>query len=140
MRIARVFSPVAICSSLVIGLSGCALVATVSPDVDSQLLPDTSALHTAAPVAYPTPRFVPSDATMIRIDYDTRSGTAIMTYTSEKHTTAGACTGGVHTPTPPLQDTWWPVTGIPHTSSACAGGWSVFTIGNQVFASTTGES
>ncbi|GAA0438295.1 hypothetical protein [Leifsonia naganoensis] len=131
----RTVGLIAAASAAALVLSGCSVVEAFSPHVDAQIF-DTAKEFKAAKVStFGSPTFVPDDATIIRVDYDTQTGAAILTYTSPTILAKDVCSGGGPTPKPGIQDSWWPVDGIPEKSTTCPGGWSVFSLGQQVWAS-----
>jgi hypothetical protein len=121
---------------LVAALSGCSVVAAFTPHVDPAIYDTAKELKAAKTTTIGATPFVPDDATVIRIDYDTQSGEAILTYTSPSLLKPNVCKlTKVAAPKPTIQDSWWPISGIPENASyACPGGWSAFTIGQQVYA------
>ncbi|CAM5368326.1 hypothetical protein [Leifsonia shinshuensis] len=121
---------------LVAALSGCSVVAAFSPHVDPAIYDTAKDFNAANTKNIGSPTFVPDDATVIRVDYDTQSGEAIMTYASPTLLKKDSCTV-VKTPAakPTIQDSWWPISGIPTDASySCPGGWSAFHIGTQLYA------
>ena len=118
----------------VLALSGCSVVTAFTPHVEPAIYDTAKEFAAADSSAFGSPAFVPDDATVIRVDYDTETGEAIMTYASKVHVAEGTCTGQTATPKPTIQDSWWPITGLPATVSDCGGGWSAFTVGDQVYA------
>lgn len=121
---------------LVAALSGCSVVAAFTPHVEPAIYATAKDLAAAKATTIGPTSFVPDDATVIRIDYDTQSGEAIMTYTSASLLKPDACKlTKVAPPKPTIQDSWWPISGIPANASySCPGGWSAFTIAKQVYA------
>lgn len=121
---------------LVAVLSGCSVVSAFTPHVEPAIYDTAKELKSADIKAVGSPSFVPDDATIIRIDYDTQSGEAIMTYTSTALLTKDVCKlTTVAPPKPTIQDSWWPVSGVPANASfQCPGGWSAFTIAQHVYA------
>ncbi|MBN9629163.1 MAG: hypothetical protein J0I18_00895 [Actinobacteria bacterium] len=119
---------------LVAALSGCSVVAAFTPHVEPAIYDTAKELTAANNTAIGSTAFVPDDATVIRIDFDTQTGEAIMTYTSPTLLRPNVCTGTAATPKPSIQDSWWPVSGIPPQGSACPGKWIAFSIGQQVYA------
>lgn len=115
-------------------LSGCSVVSVFTPHVEPAIFDTAKAFKAANTSAYGSPAFVPDDATIIRVDYDPQNGEAIMTYASKTHLAEGACTGETAIPKPGIQDSWWPTTNLPPKGVSCAGGWSTFAIGDQVYA------
>lgn len=121
-------------SAAALALSGCSVVAAFTPHVDAEIYDSAKEFKAADTAVFGSPTFVPDDATIIRVDYDTESGAAILTYTSPTLLAKDVCSGETATPKPAIQDSWWPVDGIPEKASTCPGGWSAFAIGQQVFA------
>lgn len=126
-------------AALALALSGCSVIQVFTTHVESAIYESAQEFR-ANSSRLGSPAFVPDDATIIRVDYDTRIGEAIMTYTSPTHLAQGACTTEAPTPRPTTQDSWWPITSLPEKALDCGGGWSAFTIGDQVYAArgTTG--
>jgi hypothetical protein len=118
-----------------LALSGCSVVAAFTPHVDAQIFDTAKEFKAANTAVFGSPTFVPDDATIIRVDYDTQSGAAILTYTSPTLLAPDVCKSQTTAPKPDIQDSWWPVDGIPQTAAKCPGGWSAFAIGQQVWAS-----
>lgn len=120
---------------LVAALSGCSVVAAFTPHVEPAIYDTAKELKAAKNAEIRSTPFVPDDAKVIRVDYDTQTGEAIMTYTSPTLLTKDVCKlTTVAPPKPTIQDSWWPISGIPANASyACPGGWSGFTIGPQVY-------
>ncbi|MGH1525786.1 hypothetical protein ACRAWC_17735 [Leifsonia sp. L25] len=130
---------------LVAALSGCSVVAAFTPHVDPSIYDTAKDFRAADTARIGSPSFVPSDATVIRVDYDTQSGEAIMTYISPELLKKDVCKlTNVAPPKPTIQDSWWPISGIPANASySCPGGWSAFAIAQQVYAvrpATSGTS
>lgn len=120
---------------LVAALTGCSVVSAFTPHVDPSIYDTAKDFDAANTKKIGSPSFVPADATVIRVDYDTQSGEAIMTYTSPTLLKKDVCKqANTAAPKPTIQDSWWPISGIPATSSSCPGGWSAFAIGQQLFA------
>lgn len=119
---------------LVAALSGCSVVAAFTPHVEPAIYDTVKDYKTASNATVAVPSFLPDDATVIRVDYDTQSGEAIMTYTSAKQLAPNVCTKVTTAPRPTIQDSWWPTTGIPEKVSLCPGDWSVFAVGSQLYA------
>ena len=121
---------------LVAALSGCSVVAAFTPHVDPSIYDTAKDFDAADTTRIGSPSFVPADATLIRVDYDTQSGEAIMTYSSPTLLKKDVCKQTtVAPPKPTIQDSWWPISGIPANASySCPGGWSAFTIAAQVYA------
>jgi len=120
--------------TLALALSGCSVITAFEPHVSSEIYDTAKDMKAANTKAFGSPTFVPDDATIIRVDYDTQDGSAIMTYTSKMHVAPGTCAKEVPVPKPTIQDSWWPVDGLPADASGCPGGWSAFAIGQQVWA------
>lgn len=127
-------------SALMLALSGCTVIDAFTPHVDPAIYDTAKEYKAADTAAFGSPTFVPDDATLIRVDYDTRSKDAIMTYTSKTHFAAGTCTKPAVLPKPEIQDSWWPLNGVPATGVSCPGGWAAFAIGDQVYAAFPGTS
>ncbi len=121
-------------AALVLTLSGCSVLSAFTPHVEAEIYDSAKEFTAAKTVAFGSPSFVPADATIIRVDYDTETKGAIMTYTSKTHYVKGTCTKETGIPKPDIKDSWWPVDGFPATAVSCPGGWSAFTIGDQVYA------
>ncbi|WP_295119198.1 hypothetical protein [uncultured Leifsonia sp.] len=119
---------------LVAALSGCSVVAAFTPHVEPAIYDTVKDYKAASHPTVAAPSFMPDDATVIRIDYDTQTGEAIMTYASAKQLAPKVCTKVTTAPKPTIQDSWWPTTGIPEKVSLCPGNWSVFAIGSQLYA------
>ncbi len=119
---------------LVVALSGCSVMATFTPHVEPAIYDTAKDLQASKNTSIGSTTFVPDDATVIRIDYDTQTNEAIMTYTSPTLLRPDVCTGAAKTTTPSIQDSWWPVSGIPAEGSTCPGNWVAFAIGQQVYA------
>ncbi|WP_025156682.1 hypothetical protein [Leifsonia aquatica] len=117
-----------------LALSGCSVIAAFAPHVDAQIYDSAKEMKAAKTSTFGSPQFVPDDATIIRVDYNTETGAAIMTYTSPTLLAKDVCSGEVATPKPGIQDSWWPIDGAPEKASKCPGGWSAFAIGQQVYA------
>ncbi|WP_348788620.1 hypothetical protein [Leifsonia sp. NPDC080035] len=122
---------------LAFALSGCSVVAAFTPHVEPAIYDTAKEFKAADTSPIGSPTFIPDDATVIRVDYDTETGAAIMTYASKKLLVDGVCKTQTTAPKPTIDDSWWPVTGIPSTASKCADGWSAFAIGSQVYAART---
>ena len=120
--------------ALALALSGCSVITAFEPHVSSEIYDTAKDMKAANTAVFGSPEFVPDDATIIRVDYDTQDGSAIMTYTSKTHVAPGTCAKEVPVPKPTIQDSWWPVDGLPAKAGDCGGGWSGFAIGDQVFA------
>ncbi|MFF2053139.1 hypothetical protein ACFVU2_16170 [Leifsonia sp. NPDC058194] len=127
-------------SAAALALSGCSVVEAFSPHVDAQIYDSAKEFKAVKTAAFGSPAFVPDDATIIRVDYDTQSGAAILTYASPTLLAKDVCSGETTTPKPAIQDSWWPVDGLPEKSSKCPGGWSAFAIGQQVYAALPAKS
>jgi hypothetical protein len=123
-----------------LALSGCSVVAAFSPHVDAQIYDSAKEFTASDTAAFGSPRFVPDDATIIRVDYDTQTGAAMMTYTSPTLLAKGVCSGDAAIPKPSIADSWWPVDGFPEKATSCPGGWSAFAIGQQVYAAMSPAS
>lgn len=121
---------------LLLALSGCSAVAAFTPHVQPAIFDTAKEFRAADTAVLGSAGFVPDDATVIRVDYDSESGEAIMTYTSPTHLAAGAC-GAEPTapkPKPTILDSWWPVSGIPEKVYDCKEGWGAFIVNDQVYA------
>lgn len=118
----------------VAALTGCSVVAAFTPHVEPAIYDTAKELQASKNASVGTTTFVPDDATVIRIDYDTQTNEAIMTYTSPTLLRPEVCKGASKTGKPSIQDSWWPVSGVPAEGSACPGGWVAFAIGQQVYA------
>lgn len=123
-------------AALAVTLTGCSVVAAFVPHVDSAIYDSAKEFTPTSTAAFGSPTFVPDDATIIRVDYDTKGGGAILTYSSKTHFVAGTCEKAAPVPKPTVQDSWWPVDGIPAQGVSCPGGWTAFLIGDQVYAAT----
>ncbi|MGO4592972.1 hypothetical protein AB4Z18_04025 [Leifsonia sp. 2TAF2] len=130
----RTAGVIATTSALALALSGCSVVSAFEPHVDSAIWDTAKEMKASDTAVFGSPTFIPDDATIIRVDYDTQAGTAILTYTSKTHVIPKVCTKSVPMPKPDIQDSWWPVDGLPPKASGCPGGWSAFTVGDQVWA------
>jgi hypothetical protein len=130
----RIAGVLATTSVLALALSGCSVAGALGPQVESAIWDTSKDMKASGTAVFGSPNFVPDDATVIRVDYDTTNGTAIMTYTSPTHVAPNTCQKETATPKPTIQDSWWPIDGLPAKSSDCGGGWSAFAIGNQVWA------
>ena len=120
---------------LVVALSGCSVVAAFTPHVTPAIYDTAKEFNAANTKSIGSPSFVPDDATVIRVDYDTHTGEAIMTYASPTLLKKDVCKQtNSPAPKPTIQDSWWPISGIPATASSCPGGWSAFAIGQQLYA------
>jgi len=121
---------------LVAALSGCSVVAAFTPHVEPAIYDTAKELTAAKSTTIGSTSFVPDDATVIRVDYDSQSREAIMTFTSPTLLRPNICTASTSAPPKPtIQDSWWPISGIPTNASfTCPGGWIAFTIGQQVYA------
>ncbi|WP_434318330.1 hypothetical protein [Leifsonia sp. P73] len=121
---------------LVAALTGCSVVSAFTPHVDPSIYDTAKDFNAADTTRIGSPSFVPADATVIRVDYDTQSREAIMTFTSPTLLAKDVCKlTNVAPPKPTIQDSWWPISGIPANASySCPGGWSAFTIATQVYA------
>lgn len=127
-------------SAAALALSGCSVVAAFTPHVEAQIYDSAKEFKAANTAVFGSPTFVPDDATIIRVDYDTESGAAILTYASPTLLAKDVCTGQTTAPKPDIQDSWWPVDGVPETASKCPGGWSAFAIGQQIYAALPAKS
>jgi hypothetical protein len=127
-------------SAAVLALSGCSVVSAFAPHVDAAIYDDAKQMKAANTATYGSPKFVPEDATIIRVDYDTQTGAAIMTYTSPTLLAKDVCSGDHAIPKPGIQDSWWPIDGFPEKATSCPGGWVAFAIGQQVYAALPGTS
>ncbi|MFF1574779.1 hypothetical protein ACFVWR_18720 [Leifsonia sp. NPDC058292] len=123
-------------SAVAASLTGCSVIAAFTPHVDSAIYADAKEFTATATSAFGSPAFVPDDATIIRVDYDTQGKGAILTYTSKTHFKAGTCTKATKMQKPDIQDSWWPVNGIPDQGVSCPAGWTAFAAGDQIYAST----
>ena len=121
-------------SAVAVTLTGCSVVSAFTPHVDSAIFADMKAFTPSATSAFGSPSFLPDDATIIRVDYDTQNRAAIMTYVSKTHFKAGTCDKPAAVPKPDIEDSWWPISGIPAQGVSCPGGWTGFLIGDQVYA------
>jgi hypothetical protein len=130
----RTAGAVAAASALLLGLSGCSVVAAFSPHVEAEIYDTAKDLAADKASAIGMPGFIPDDATVIRVDWDTQTGAAILTYTSPTHYKEGTCSGEVPLPKPSIQDSWWPIASLPATALSCSDGWTGFVIGNETFA------
>ncbi|WP_223691725.1 hypothetical protein [Leifsonia poae] len=135
MRHIRLAGLLVATSATAIALSGCSVIAAFTPHVDSDIFDTAKELTPSVTAAFGSPAFIPADATIIRVDYDTEGTGAILTYTSKTHFAAGTCTKTTSIPKPSVQDSWWPVDGMPKEAQSCPGGWAAFAIGDQVYAS-----
>ncbi len=126
---------VAVSSALIVAtLSGCSVLQSFAPNVTSDIFASHTDFKNGSTTGFGSPTWLPDDATTIRVDYRNDGSAAILTYTSKGHFASGTCTASTAVPKPPVQDSWWPVTGLPATAVSCPGGWSAFVIGDQVFA------
>ncbi|WP_431218655.1 hypothetical protein [Leifsonia xyli] len=130
----RTAGVIATTSALALALSGCSVVGAFGPHVSAEIFDTAKEMKAANTAVFGSPKFVPDDATIIRVDYDTSDGSAIMTYSSKAHVAPGTCATEVPMPKPTIQDSWWPVDGLPAKAGDCGGGWSGFAIGDQVYA------
>jgi hypothetical protein len=120
---------------LVVALSGCSVVSAFTPHVEPAIYDTAKDFNAADTSSIGSPSFIPDDATVIRVDHDTHTGEAIMTYTSATLLKKDVCKEtNAPAPKPTIQDSWWPISGIPATSASCPGGWSAFGIGQQLYA------
>lgn len=136
----RTVGLIAAASVAALALSGCSVVEAFTPHVDAQIFDSAKEFKAAKVSTFGSPAFVPDDATIIRVDYDTQTGAAILTYTSPTLLAKDVCTGQTTAPKPAIQDSWWPIDGVPETASKCPGGWSAFAIGQQVYAALPAKS
>ena len=109
-------------------------MAAFTPHVDSAIYDSAKKLKASSTAAFGSPGFIPDDAALIRADYDTTGGGAILTYSSKTHFAPGTCTTPAPIPKPTVQDSWWPIDGLPASGFRCSGGWTAFVIGDQVYA------
>lgn len=123
-------------SAVAVALSGCSVIGAFTPHVDSAIYADAKEFTASATSAFGSPTFLPDDATIIRVDYDTQGKGAILTYTSKTHFKAGTCTAATKMLKPDIQDSWWPSAGVPAQGVSCPGGWTAFAAGDQIYAST----
>lgn len=123
-------------SAVAATLTGCSVIGAFTPHVDSAIYADAKEFTASATSAFGSPAFVPDDATIIRVDYDTQGKGAILTYTSKTHFKAGTCTKAVKMQKPEIQDSWWPAAGVPEQGVSCPGGWTAFAAGDQIYAAT----
>jgi hypothetical protein len=130
----RTAGVIATISLLALTLSGCSVVSAFEPHVESEIFDTAKDMNAAGTSAFGSPAFVPDDATIIRVDYDRQNGSAILTYTSPTLLKPDVCKAKVAVPKPAIQDSWWPVDGLPADAAGCPGGWSAFAIGQQVWA------
>lgn len=130
----RIAGVIASTSLLALTLTGCSVANAFGPPIQSEIFDTAKDMKASGTSAFGSPGFVPDDATIIRVDYDRQNGTAILTYTSPTLLKPDVCTKKVPVPKPAIQDSWWPVDGLPPEASGCPGGWSAFAIGQQVWA------
>jgi len=130
----RIAGVLATTSVLALALSGCSVASALGPQVESGIWDTAKDMKASDTAVFGSPKFIPDDATVIRVDYDTHNGTAIMTYTSHAHVAPNTCQKDTAVPKAAIQDSWWPVDGLPAKASDCGGGWSAFAIGDQVWA------
>ncbi|WP_374009748.1 hypothetical protein [Leifsonia sp. LS-T14] len=130
----RTIGVIATMSAIAVALSGCSVLTAFEPHVSAEIFDSAKEMKATNTAVFGSPSFVPDDATIIRVDYDTQNGSAILTYTSKTHLAPGTCTKETTAPKPAIQDSWWPVDGIPAKAGDCGDGWSVFAIGDQVWA------
>ena len=135
MSRARTAFFVASASALALGLSGCSVIGAFTPHVDSAIYPSAKELKAASTATFGSPSFIPDDAKLVRVDYDTKGAGAILTYASAKHFAPGTCQAAAPIPKPTVLDSWWPIDGLPASGFRCPGGWTAFLIGDQVYAS-----
>lgn len=136
----RTVGLIAAASAAALALSGCSVVEAFAPHVDAQIYDSAKEFAAAKTSTFGSPSFVPEDATIIRVDYDTQTGAAILTYTSPTLLAKDVCSGETATPKPAIQDSWWPVDGLPEKATTCPGGWAAFAIGQQVYAALPARS
>ena len=97
---------------LVVALSGCSVVSAFTPHVEPAIYDTAKDFNAANTSSIGSPSFVPDDATVIRVDYDTHTGEAIMTYTSATLLKKDVCKeSNAPAPKPTIQDSWWPISG-----------------------------
>lgn len=130
----RTAGVIATISLLALTLSGCSVVSAFEPHVEADIFDTAKDMKAAGTSAFGSPGFVPDDATIIRVDYDRQNGSAILTYGAKSIIKPNVCTTEVPVPKPPIQDSWWPVDGLPPKAYRCPGGWTAFNIGEQVWA------
>ncbi|MGO4534550.1 hypothetical protein [Leifsonia sp. 2MCAF36] len=130
----RTAGVIATTTALAFALSGCSVLTAFEPHVSSEIFDTAKDLKAAHAPVVGSPSFIPDDATIIRVDYDTQDGSAILTYSSKTHLVPNTCTKPTAVPKPTIQDSWWPVDGFPAQAGDCGGGWSAFAIGDQVWA------
>ncbi|MDR6613971.1 hypothetical protein [Leifsonia sp. 1010] len=130
----RTAGVIATTSALALALSGCSVLTAFEPHVDSAIWDTAKEMKASNTALFGSPTFVPDDATVIRVDYDTQNGSAIMTYTSHTRVAPNTCQKDTAIPKPAIEDSWWPVQGIPDKASDCGGGWVAFAVGDQVWA------
>jgi hypothetical protein len=116
-------------------LTGCSVITAFVPHVEAAIYADMKEFTPSGTSAFGSPAFLPDDATLIRVDYDTQGKGAIMTYTSPTHFKAGTCDKPTKVAAPDIQDSWWPLEGVPTDGFSCPGGWTAVAIGTQVYAS-----
>ncbi|MFF1634401.1 hypothetical protein [Leifsonia sp. NPDC058248] len=121
-------------STLAIGLTGCSVISAFTPHVDSAIFASAKEFTPSATASFGSPAFIPADASIIRVDYDTQGKGAILTYTSKTHFVKGTCEKAAPLPTTQIQDSWWPVAALPKQGVSCPGGWTAFAIGDQIYA------
>jgi hypothetical protein len=136
----RTVGVIATTSALALALSGCSVLTAFEPHVSAEIFDTAKDMKAANTAVFGSPSFVPEDAAIIRVDYDTHDGSAIMTYTSKTHLLPNTCTKETVVPKPTIQDSWWPVDGLPAKAGDCGGGWSAFAIGDQVWAAKAATS
>lgn len=121
-------------STVAVALTGCSVITAFTPHVDSAIFATTKELTPTATASFGSPSFIPADASIIRVDYDTQGKGAILTYTSKTHFVKGTCEKAAPMPVTGIQDSWWPVVGLPKQGVSCPGGWTAFAIGDQIYA------
>jgi hypothetical protein len=123
-------------AAVAVTLTGCSVIGAFTPHVDSAIYADAKEFTASATSAFGSPTFLPDDATIIRVDYDTQGKGAILTYSSKTHFKAGTCTAATKMLKPEIQDSWWPSAGVPDQGVSCPGGWTAFANGDQIYAAT----
>jgi hypothetical protein len=117
-------------------LTGCSVITAFTPHVESAIYADAKEFTPSATSAFGSPTFLPDDATLIRVDWDTEGKGAIMMYTSKAHFKPEMCKEVGKVPKTEIQDSWWP-SPVPAEGSVCPGGWTAFGIGDKIYAVTT---
>jgi len=130
----RTAGVIATTSLLALALSGCSVVSAFTPHVEAEIFDTAKDMKASGTSAFGSPGFIPDDATIIRVDFDRQNGSAILTYTSPTIVVPKVCTKETAVPKPPIEDSWWPVDGLPAKAYGCPNGWTVFNIGQQVWA------